>query len=304
VRSDPVGLHVNRGDELRVDLYLPEAVMHSTGNHTWTPMQVSLTGNYVGSPTLPTIPTPTIAGPDTGVMPIPLPYLHSVEVHGPPAGAVVACLGDSITSGWPEQTAALLKGRIEVAMLNMGIAGNRLCTDAGPSIASYGRSGLSRLEDDVLDVTGVTDLVIALGTNDLGLPGTAAPLNDLPSAAQLIEAHAVLIDRATQAGLRVTLATTTPFMPAKGYDHRRDDVRTTVNDWIRSHAPNVADFDAAVRSASSPDRLDASLDCGDHLHPNDDGKRRLAHTMAAAMTRTLHLAPHPDPAPHRSEPEA
>ena len=165
-------------------------------------------------------------------------------------------------------------------ILNRGIAGNRLRADPDPSIASFGRSGLSRFDEDVLGTAGATDVVVALGTNDLGLPGAAAPIAELPSPEELIDAYEQLIERAAAAGVGATIATITPFLPAEGYDHNREQARTAVNAWIRSSAPSVIDFDEAVRCATKPERLSAAFDWGDHLHPNDAGEQGMARVMA------------------------
>ena len=77
-----------------------------------------------------------------------------------------------------------------------------------------------------------------------------------------------------------TIATITPFLPAEGYDHDREQARTAVNAWIRSSAPSVIDFDEAVRCATKPERLSAAFDWGDHLHPNDAGEQVMARVMA------------------------
>ncbi|MFK3669436.1 GDSL-type esterase/lipase family protein [Leifsonia aquatica] len=197
---------------------------------------------------------------------------------------MVACLGDSITAGgWPEIATELLGGSGAPILLNLGIAGNRLRTDPAPEIASFGRAGLTRLDDDVLDLAGVTDVVIALGTNDLGLPGAAAPIEELPTAEDMIRAYTALIARLEAAGLAVVVATITPFLGAEGVDADRDRIRTAVNTWIRSNLPRVADFDQAVRSETEPARLADAFDSGDHLHPNEAGEQRLAETIASVI---------------------
>ena len=154
------------------------------------------------------MPTPTLEGPDGTAMAAPVPFLRSIDVAADDRADTVVCLGDSITAGgWPQMAGALLAGRTNVSMVNRGIAGNRLRQDPAPEIASFGASGLTRFEDDVLGTTGARHVVIALGTNDIGLPGDAAPLDELPSAGQMIAAYQELTDRAAAAGLGVILAT-------------------------------------------------------------------------------------------------
>ena len=84
--------------------------------------------------------------------------------------------------GWPAEVATFLPPGSRVVMLNRGIAGNRLRAAVSPAIASFGSSGVTRFYDDVLATAGVTDVVIGLGTNDPGLPGSAVPADELPAA--------------------------------------------------------------------------------------------------------------------------
>jgi len=45
----------------------------------------------------------------------------------------------------------------------------------------------------------------------------------------------------------------------------------------------VADFDAATRDPSSPERLRPELDSGDHIHPNDAGNAAMADAVDTAL---------------------
>ena len=281
-RTDPIALTIGRGDEMVVDLYLPGPTSYSTANLVGCPLQLSAPGDYAGLRDFPAVAMPGIPMPDGSEIPLSAPFLRSVEVSGKPANAVVVCLGDSITAGgWPEITASLLPAEAIVAMANRGIGGNRLRIDA----EAPGRSGLSRFDEDVLGTAGATHVVIALGTNDLGLPGNMAPLDELPHATQLIDAYQHLTDRAIKAGLGVTIATITPFLPAEGYDDEREQIRAGVNHWIRTSAASFVDFDEAVRSQSAPSQLADDYDWGDHLHPNEAGQERLGRVMAERVRR-------------------
>ncbi|MFF7335038.1 GDSL-type esterase/lipase family protein [Streptomyces sp. NPDC008150] len=282
--TDPLDVTVQRGGEVTVDLYLPKPTVQATGNYSRMLMEVSGPGDHVGSPDFPAVGIPTVEAPDGSRLPLPVPFVCGLEVFGPEVAVTAVCLGDSITAGgWPEGAQELLAPRLDAVMLNAGIAGNRLRTDSGGPVASFGPSGLSRFEHDVLSVTGASDVVIALGTNDLGLPGVDAPLADLPSAQQMIDAYRRLSDRAAEAGLDVTIVTITPFLGSEGYDDSREGIRSVVNDWIRTAAPHHVDFDAALRDAEEPRRLAEAYDSGDHLHPNDAGTDRLAHAMATHL---------------------
>jgi len=235
--TDSIALPVQTGDEIVVDLYVPTPLALGTGNFARTPVEISVEGDHAGAAPFPAVTTPTIPAPDGSEISIPVPFLRAVEIDGD-ADAVVACLGDSITAGgWPELAAALLAPHTGTVMLNLGIAGNRLRIDPAPETASYGRSGLSRFAEDVLASAGVTDVVIALGGNDLGLPGATAPLEELPTVDELLDAYTKLIGQAEEAGIRVVVATITPFMGAEGFDLGREGLREAVNNLSGDSVP-------------------------------------------------------------------
>jgi lysophospholipase L1-like esterase len=285
--TDPIDLTVRHGDNVGVDLYLPELTPYATANG-FRFQRATTPGDFVGAREFPAVNTGTGLAPDgTGwSLPSGGPFLRAIEVAGTEAKAVIVCLGASITTmGWPQLTAALLPADAQISVLNRGIPGNRLRFDAPPMHASWGRSGLSRFDDDVLGTAAVTHVVLAHASNDIGLPGEFAPLSELPSAAQQIGAYQQLTDRARAAGLGVILATITPMAPKQGDDPGREQIRVAVNDWIRASGLEFVDFDEVIRSDAAPARIAAEYDVGDHQHPNVTGENRLAQAMAEAIAR-------------------
>ncbi|MBW6437684.1 SGNH/GDSL hydrolase family protein [Actinoplanes hulinensis] len=222
-------------------------------------------------------------------------------------GAVVT-LGDSITNGantvtnanhrWPDLLAARFRSaRIRLGVANVGISGNRLLHDPNPPAGSgaeafaayFGHSGLRRFDRDVVAQPGVTHLVVLLGVNDLGHPGTVAPPGEVVTADDLIWGHRQLIARARLAGLRVYGATILPFKDDTlgFYTVENERKRAALNAWIRTSGEYdaVIDFDAAVRDPADPLRLAARYDSGDHLHPNDAGMAAMAAAVPIRLFR-------------------
>jgi lysophospholipase L1-like esterase len=300
--TDPVELTVSHGDEVVIDLYLPEPTPYTSANGFT--FDRSMPGDFAGSRNFPLEgPAPAEAGEprefpadSTGTKPEPDgtgwslpaggPLLRTIEVAGPGAKAVVVCLGGSSTAmGWPQYTAALLPAVARIAVVNRGIAGNRIRLDAPQPTPSWGRAGLSRFDEDVLGTHGVTHLVIAYNSNDWGLPGTITSLDEMPALDQLIAGYQELINRARTAGLQVILATVTPLDPELAADPSREGFRLAVNDWIRTAGHEFVDFDAAIRSETEPSRLEDKYAAPDHTHPNVNGEKRLAQVMVEALAR-------------------
>jgi len=304
--SDPVELAVRHGNEIIVDLYLPEPTPYATA--AGFKFDRSLPGDFAGACQFPLEGSaresidaaregPVVKkGPEaepegTGwSLPPGGPFLRTVEVAEAEANAVIVCLGSSSTAmGWPQYTADLLPADARIAVVNRGIAGNRIRLDAPQPNPSWGRAGLSRFDEDVLETHGVTHVVIAYNSNDWGLPGRVTSLDEMPSVAQLIEGYQEFIARAEAAGLQVILATVTPFAPELLADHNREDIRCALNEWIRTSGHQFVDFDVAIHSETNPSRLDAQYAAPDDTHPNVNGEKRLAEAMVEVINR-LQLA--------------
>lgn len=284
--TDPIELTVRHGGEVVVDLYLPEPTPYATANGFT--FDRSERGDFVGTHGFPAID----AGADTGTdgtgwsLPSGGPFLRTVEVAGAKAKAVVVCLGASSTvMGWPQYTAALLPPDARVAVLNRGIAGNRLLFDAPHSTPSWGRAGVSRFDEDVLGTRCVTHVVIAYNSNDWVLPGRTVSLDEMPTLDQLIAGYRELSHRARAAGLAVVLATVTPLAPEIAIELERERLRLALNEWIRTAGHEFVDFDAAIRSQANPSRLAAEYAAPDNTHPNVNGEKRLAQAMVEALHR-------------------
>ena len=130
-------------------------------------------------------------------------------------------LGDSVTDGfgstpdmnqrWPNLLAERLqsnRGTSRVAVLNAGVSGNRVLHDF------LGTSALARFDRDVLVQTGVKYLIVLQGNADFLIPGLIGnPAEDV-TAAQIIQGHRQIIDRAHALGLRVYGGT---LNPVEGY---------------------------------------------------------------------------------------
>jgi lysophospholipase L1-like esterase len=168
-----------------------------------------------------------------------------------------------------------------VAVLNLGIGGNRLLRDG------LGPNALARLDRDVLAQPGVRWLVVLEGINDIGTRVAAQARGEpAATAADLISAYEQIIARAHARGVRVYGATLLPFGGAAGYftpDGEAD--RQRVNDWIRASGrfDGVIDFDALTRDPAATTRLAATVDGGDHLHPSAAGYKIMADAIDLAL---------------------
>lgn len=305
--TDPIELPVAKGDDVLVDVYLPDPTPYATAAGFC--FDRSLPGDFVGSHPFPlegstpgTVdesresPAPN-PGTDAGAEPeetgwsLPAggPFLRTIEVAGIQPHAVIVAFGGSSTAmGWPQYTAGRLPADARIAVVNRGIPGNRIRLDAPSPTPSWGAAGLNRFDDDVLGTARATHLVIAYNSNDWSLPGRVTPIREMPTLEQLIAGYQGLVDRAEAAGLTVILATVTPLGPELRIDPHREGLRQGLNEWIRTNSHECVDFDAAIRSGTDPTRLQPEYAAPDDTHPNVNGSKRLAQTMIDTLAR-LHL---------------
>jgi lysophospholipase L1-like esterase len=321
VLSDPVDLDVPALSDLAISLHLPGSVQATTiHGSAFQTNYVSLPGNFTGAATFPT--ERTIAS---------WPFLTEVDVNAPGAASIVA-LGDSITDGanttrdtnqrWPDllalrlqtardvfggaaagkqdgkplaNTPGLIAWGTSLGVVNRGIGGNRLLRDPGEQ-PLFGRAALERFDRDVIATAGVRYMVVLIGINDIGHPGTGTiPASEEPTAGELIAGYRQLIARAHAKGIAVYGATLTPFegtvFPGY-YSPEKEQIRQGVNNWIRSgdEFDGVIDFDRAVRDPSHPTRMLPAYDSGDHLHPNDLGMQAMANAIPLQLFRSLGAA--------------
>jgi lysophospholipase L1-like esterase len=284
VVSDPVDLDVSALSDLAVSLFLPRdtgtPTTHATGLR---PTYVSTEGDFTGASEFP------LAGTTQQYY-----WLSSVEVAAPGAAAAIVAFGDSITDGarstpdtnhsWPALLAARLaadKRTANIAVVNEGIGGNRLLTDAN---GLAGVSALARFDRDVLSHPGVKWLMILEGINDIGT--LANPAANVPvTGDDLIWVLKEMVARAHAQGVKVVGCTLTPYGGA-GYAREEGEMmRAAVNQWIRTSGTfdAVVDFEAATRDAADPRKFRTDFDPGDHLHPNNAGYEAMANAVDLAI---------------------
>jgi lysophospholipase L1-like esterase len=232
--------------------------------------------------------------------------VSAIDIVVPDKTRVIIGFGDSITDGdhvladtsgrWTDDLAARFadastkQGRPAVAVSNAGIAANRVATDF--PIPAGGIAGIKRFDLDALSRSGVTDVIVLLGINDLGA-------NPPTSSDTVIAGYRNLISQAHAKNIKIYFATMTPIRTDVGNDTGtygaftastfplEEPIRQSLNAWILSSKEHdgAIDFNAAV---SAPGRLNLmlaqyniALDRGnyDQIHSNNFGEAQLANAI-------------------------
>jgi lysophospholipase L1-like esterase len=219
-------------------------------------------------------------------------FLAGVMVEPAAPARAIGTFGDSITDGtnstvdanrrWPDILARRLQeAGVTVAVLNQSIAGNRVLSDGA------GVSALARFDRDVLSQPGVSHVVIFVGINDFGFPGTAiGPNGIIRTPDEIIAGYRQLIERAHFRSIKVIGSTLTPFENAtpgnRGYfTPDKEAKRRADNDWIRTSGAfdGIIDFEQVIADPTHPSAIASAYDSGDHLHPNDAGYTAMGESI-------------------------
>ena len=219
-------------------------------------------------------------------------FLDALDMRGENEAYAVVAFGDSITDGtastlngddrWPDVLDRRLRAAYgnRVAVVNAGIGGNQV---VGPTVYpppkplppfAGGPSAVSRLERDVLTLSGVKAVIWLEGINDFSRNGNAT----FDAVARGMR-EGVMRIRARLPGVRVIGATVVSAVGSTSAAHgfkEQDDKRRQLNEFIRTSGvfDGVADFDkvvtdpqsGAMRAAFVPDNTVGGP--GDKLHPN------------------------------------
>lgn len=284
--SDEVKLDVKPLADLVVTLYLPGEIppgFQITGRYARQTNYISPPGNFAAA-----INMPVLKITDEWF------FVSGIDVLASQDTGCVIALGDSLTDAnisthdaycrWPDQLARRLMARQDarpLGVMNQGLGGNRILHDL------RGDSGLRRFDRDVLAQSGVTHVIVMLGTNDLrnrnGKP------DEEVTAEHMIAGLKQMALRAQARGIKLFGATLTPFgnetfLPG-AWNPVRESHRVAFNKWIRESRAldGVVDFDMALLDPERPTQMLAVYDCGDGLHPSDVGYCRMGDAIDLAL---------------------
>ena len=275
--SDPVTMAVRPLERLLISVHVPGAVPRS--GHSLFTYVTQAPGDNTAAVRLPEAKLSRVTA-----------LVSEVDVNADPSVATIVTLGDSITEGaastsnafrgWPDRLAERLAAAGKKwSIYNTGIGGNRLLR------YGTGPSALARLDRDVLSVPGIKAIILLEGINDIGVSFNPAGGRDAVTAEALIAADKQIIARAHAKGIKVYGALLTPYGGAGYSSAAGEQVRTALNQWIKTSGAfdGVIDFATPVADAANPLTFDTRYNLNDKLHPNDAGYQAMANAIDLDM---------------------
>jgi len=276
ITSYEVPLTVKAGEDLAVDIYLPNKVTNPGWHHSAEQTSYISTAGDHSRDTSATAFTKTIGS---------WPLLTALTVRTTTAPGTIAALGDSITDGahstsntngrWPDVLSnRLLAGGPAYSVVDEGIAGNNVLTDGDAT----GQSALNRLSRDVLVRFNLKYVILLEGVNDI--KGT-----EHATASQVIAGYQQIIDQVHAKGAKIIGATILPFEGSGSYTTAAEQQREAINSWIKApgHFDGAIDFATTMEDPSDHLHLNPTYDSGDHLHPNEAGYQKMGNSINLSL---------------------
>ena len=205
--------------------------------------------------------------------------ISALEVSSNPRKKTIVCFGDSITDGtgttmdkqnrWPDLLSAKLhlnKETNNIAVVNKGIGGDKITTQ-----------GLERFSNDVLEVKGVSHIIVLYGVNDINVLNV--------TSSQIILAYKTLIEKAHKNNIFIYGGTILPEGNYGLWSEEKEKYRKEVNYWIKNTKKEEGgfdaffDFDEFIRDPDNHNKIFNLYDCGDGLHPNEEGYQRMIQAI-------------------------
>ena len=212
IYTDPVALRVGALGYVAVSFYV-NALTPTINTHNLPVdtayLAVGLPGTNANFTSKQVFDAPTLGGTAALATQKNVGLISGLDVEAPQTTRVIIGFGDSITDGdhvlsdtagrWTDDLAARFvanstsTGAAPVAVSNAGIAANRVVTDF--PIPAGGIAGVARFDLDALSRSGVTDVIVLLGINDLATsPPTPADTVIAGYRNLIAQAHAKNVD--------------------------------------------------------------------------------------------------------------
>ncbi len=283
IETDPINISVNALDNVAISAYFGQAPSSNiTGHRGARATTYQMSGNHVSTETFTSYQTTTSWF-----------FLADIAMWSEQGSKAVVCFGDSITDGYGTDASYLGKKpdsytrwvdyfakRLQadestrhISVINEGIGANSM-------LGSYPTdAGKDRFERDLLEHDGVGYCIILFGVNDLNC------LSNTSKYSQLLPEYQKMVKLCHDNGIKVYGAPILPFGTSSYYSEASEQVRTMINNWMRStdsQMDGIIDFESAVADPANPKNILEAYTHDDGLHPYD-GYEVMANAIDLTM---------------------
>ncbi len=220
----------------------------------------------------------------------PIPLFQSVQVLNDTDARSIVVFGDSISQQgyWTNAFAE----RIYVAypekysVINKSIMGTRLLRDFSKRFfckGLFGKSGLNRLQRDIMDYPDVEYVIIALGTNDFLQYGTVqAPKSEKPTAQEFVDGVLTVAEELKKKGIKLIVFNILNFGESIDSRPHKEELVTQTNKLLyenREHFHAFYDQANLVVNPEKPTCTKKEYLGKDYVHPNKLGGKIVADNV-------------------------
>jgi len=294
--TDPVYFPVNALENVAISMYFGSTPTNNiTGHRGARATTYQMSGNNVSARTFSNYKTTTSWF-----------FLADVSLMQPENAKAVVCFGDSITDGygtdagylgkkpdsytrWGDYFAKRLQANAStknISVINEGIGANSM-------MGSYPTdAGKDRFARDLLQHDNVGYCIVLFGVNDLN------KLSDTSKYNQLKPEYEKMVALAHANGIKIYAAPILPFGTSDYYSDASEQVRTMLNNWMRSEESGfdgIIDFESALADPANPKNIKYEYTLGDGLHPYE-GYDVMANAIDLTMFDGTYVKPTAVPA--------
>ncbi len=220
----------------------------------------------------------------------PIPLFQSVQVLNGTGAKSIVVYGDSIsqqgywTNAFAERIYEAFPG--EYSVINKSIMGTRLLRDFSTRFfckGLFGKSGLNRLERDILSYPDVEYVLIALGTNDFLQPATLqAPEEEKCSAEDFVGGMLSLTEELKKHGIKPIVFNILNFGESVDSRPWKEALVTETNRLLYENREHFHGFYDQASLCVNPEKPTCSSKeylGGDNVHPNKKGGKLVADNI-------------------------
>lgn len=220
----------------------------------------------------------------------PIPLFQSVQVLNSTDAKSIVVYGDSISQQgyWTNEFAQRIYEAYpgKYSVINKSIMGTRLLKDFSTRFLCkglFGKSGLNRIQRDILNYGDVEYVIIALGTNDFLQPGTIqAPKSEKCSAEDFVNGMLFLTDTLKKNGIKPVVFNILNFGESVDSRPEKEALVTQTNKLLFENKEHFHGFYDQAGLCVNPEKPTCSKKeylGGDNVHPNKKGGKLVADNI-------------------------